>query len=64
MTNEINEKKFLGEMYARNLKECMSKSEFEERVRIVNRDGKKGATLGNVVMEVSKNVCDKLVYEE
>ncbi|EGI58355.1 hypothetical protein G5I_13546 [Acromyrmex echinatior] len=38
-------------MYARNLKECMSKSEFEERVRIVNRDGKKGATLGNVVME-------------
>jgi len=34
-----------------------------ERVRIVNRDGKKSATLGNIAMEVNKSVCDKLVYE-
>jgi len=27
-----------------------------ERVRIVNRDGKKSATLGNIVMEVNKSV--------
>ena len=58
--NEIGEKEFLG-VYARNLKEYMSKNEFEERVRIVNRSGKKDAALGNVVMEVNKNVCDKLI---
>lgn len=34
-----------------------------EHVRIVNRDGKKSATLGDIVMEVNKSVCDKLVYE-
>ena len=38
--------------------------EFEERVRIMNRSRKKSAALGNIMMEASKSVCDKLVCEE
>ena len=32
-------------------------------VRIMNICGKKDAVLGNIVIEVSKSVCDKLVCE-
>lgn len=43
----MNEEILLRELYKRNLKEYMSMWEFNERVRIVDRSGKRNATVGN-----------------
>jgi len=61
--NGMSDNEMLRETYGRNLKECMSAEEFKERVRIVNRSGKRGAALGNVVIEVTMSACEKLISE-
>lgn len=61
--NEISEKVLLGEMCKRNLKKCISVEEFSERVRIISRDGKKGAVVGNVVIEMNRSACERLISE-
>lgn len=61
--NEISEKMLLGEMCKRNLKKYMFVEEFSERMRIISRGGKKGAVVGNVVIEVSRSACERLISE-
>lgn len=41
----------------------MSVEEFSERVRIISRGGKKDAVVGNVVIEVSRSACERLISE-
>lgn len=53
--NEMTNERLLNEMYTKNLSECVTKSELDERVRIVNRSNRKDAAVGNVIMEVT--VC-------
>lgn len=54
----------MNDVYVKNLKRAVvSEMEFKKRVRIVNRTNKKGLNLGNIVMEMSKQMRDILVPE-
>ena len=61
--NEISESEILNEMYDRNLKEHVEMKEMKERVRIISRGSKKGATAGNVIIEVSKKIKERLLSQ-
>lgn len=54
--NEVTNDDFMAQMYIKNLRGYTTESEFKERVRIVSRNIKKGATYGNMILEVSSAI--------
>lgn len=65
VANEMTNDEFMSELYVKNLKFAgVTEMEFKERVRIVSRASKKGADVGNVIVEVSKRMRDVLMNEE
>jgi len=61
--NEMMNEEFMSEMYDKNLKGRVTLNEFKERVKIINRNSRKGAICGNVILEMSKRVKE-IIYEE
>lgn len=61
--NEIMNEDLMKEVYAKNLKGCVTMSKFRERARVVSRNSKKNAECGNVIMEVSKQMKDVIFQE-
>ncbi|CAK9816194.1 Uncharacterized 50 kDa protein in type I retrotransposable element R1DM [Anthophora plagiata] len=63
---EITNEEFLNELFVKNVRTgkcCMAECEFKDRTRIVNRTNKKNASVGNVIVEVTKSVRDVLMDE-
>lgn len=44
----------MNELYARNLKNVISESDFKERVKMISRRSKKRANVRNIILEVRK----------
>ena len=62
--NEMANEDLTKELYEKNLKNAgVSENEYKERARVVNRMNRKGVNVGNVIMELSKKMCDVLVRE-
>jgi len=61
--NEMTSDELMKELYEKNVRSYVSESEFKERVRIVNRGGKKGAACGNVILEVPSRVKNVVCTE-
>lgn len=64
--NDLANECFLKELYEKNVKnaDCgVSREEFMERVKVVSRNNKKDACVGNVIVEMSRSVRDIVLKE-
>lgn len=62
--NEMTESTLKHEMYERNVGDLITRDEFEKRVRVVTRTGKKDSRVANVVIEMPMIVRNKLLIEK
>ncbi|KAK2574694.1 hypothetical protein KPH14_012939 [Odynerus spinipes] len=61
--NEMANETLLDELYSKNVKEYECERVFKERVRVVSRASKKGANVGNVIIEVNKRMKERMCDE-
>ena len=64
VANEMTSEVFMNELYERNLKRAnASENEFMQRARMVTRSSRKGLNVGNVIVELSRDMHEILLNE-